>query len=132
MIVYIVRRTGLILLPIALAAALASVSTARTGPALKIRPAAPLVVVGSGFVARERVTITVRLARKRVDARRVRAGAAGTFRVRFSPFLVTDTCSGSLLILARGAAGSRASVSRPCRPPDGPTPAIRWSASQAG
>jgi hypothetical protein len=127
LIVYIVRHTALILLAIALAAASASVSGARTGPALKIRSAAPLVVVGSGFVARERVTITVRLAGKRVDARRLRAGAGGTFRLRFRTLLVTDTCSGSLLVLARGGAGSRASASRPCRPPDRQTPAVRWS-----
>src|SRR5580765_390642 len=97
------RRTGLILFPIALAAAVsASSSTARPGPALTIRSVAPLIVVGNGFVARERVTITVRRASKRVDTRSVRAGAGGTFRLRFPLLLATDTCSGSLLILARG------------------------------
>jgi hypothetical protein len=125
LIVYTVRRALPILLAVALAAASASFSAAHTGPALKIRSAAPLIVVGSGFVARERVTITVRLARKRVDARRVRAGAGGTFRLRFSPFLATDPCSGSLLVFARGAAGSQASASRPCRPPNRQTPAAR-------
>jgi hypothetical protein len=126
------RRTGLILLLTVLAAVAASSSPARTGPALTIRSVAPLIVVGNGFVARERVTITVRRAGKRVDARRVRAGAGGTFRLRFPLLLATDTCSGSLLILARGAAGSRASASRPCHPPDHKTSAVRSNASRGG
>jgi hypothetical protein len=118
LIVYILRRAGLILFLTTLAAVSASSSAARAGPALTIRSVAPLIVVGSGFAARERVTITVRRASKRLVARRVRADAGGTFRLTFPPLLVTDTCSGSLLVLARGAAGSRASASRPCRPPD--------------
>ena len=127
------RGTGLILLSAALAAVVsASSAPARTGPALTIRSIAPLIVVGNGFVARERVTITVRRAGKRVDARRVRAGAGGTFRLRFPLLLATDTCSGSLLVLARGAAGSRASASRPCHPPDHETTAVRSNASRAG
>ena len=100
----------------------ASAAHARVGPVLKIRSLAPLTVVGSGFAPRERVAITVRRAAKRIAYRRVFATQDGAFRARFSPLLVTDTCRGSLIVVASGASGSRASVSRPCRPPDPQTP----------
>jgi hypothetical protein len=82
---------------------------------------APLTVVGGGFAARERVALTVRRAAKRVASRRVSATPRGSFRARFTPLLAADVCRGSLVIVASGAAGSRASVSRPCRPPHPPT-----------
>jgi hypothetical protein len=114
----LLRRAGLIVLLTALAAVSASSAPARTGPALTIRSVAPLLVVGHGFAARERVRITVWRASRRVDDRRVRAGAGGSFRLRFPILLATDTCSGSLVVLARGAAGSRASARHVCHPPD--------------
>jgi hypothetical protein len=99
-------------------ATVAAASPARVAPTLKITSRAPLTVVGSGFASRERVTITVTRATRRVAARGVVAGAGGAFRVRFSPLLVTDICRGSLTVVARGAAGSRTSATRTCRPPD--------------
>jgi hypothetical protein len=115
-------RFGLILLIVAVSAIAASTAPARVGPVLKIRSLAPLTVVGSGFASRERVAITVRRAAKRIAYRRVFATRDGAFRTRFSPLLVTDTCRGSLIVVASGTSGSRASVSRPCRPPDPQTP----------
>jgi hypothetical protein len=116
------RRFGLIPLVAAISAISASSAPAREGPVLRIRSLAPLTVVGRGFAAQERVAITVRRAAKRVARRRVLATRDGALRARFSLLLVTDTCRGSLVVVASGAAGSRASVSRPCRPPDPQAP----------
>jgi hypothetical protein len=96
----------------------AGAALASTGPKLSIRGLAPLTVAGERFAARERVTVTVRVAGRRVARRAVTAGARGVFRVRFSPFLAVDPCRGSIVVTAAGTAGSRASVRRPCRPPD--------------
>ena len=118
-----IKRFGLILLAFAVIAISAGTNVpARVGPVLKIRSLAPLTIVGSGFASRERVAITVRRAAKRMARRRVLATQGGAVRTKFSPLLVTDTCRGSLVVVASGASGSRASVSHPCRPPDPQTP----------
>ena len=117
------RRTVINVLTAALAISVsASTSLAQTAPTLKIRSLVPLTVVGSGFAAHERVALTLRRAGKRVTTKRVLSSLGGTFRARFSPLVATDSCRGSLVVVALGTAGSRASVSRSCRPPDPQTP----------
>jgi hypothetical protein len=113
------RWASLIVLLVALAAVSPSGSPARAGPSLTIRSTTPLLVVGRGFAAQERVTVTVRRGSRRIDARAVRAGGGGAFRLKFPALLAADTCTGSLLVLAKGAEGSRAAARRPClHPPD--------------
>jgi hypothetical protein len=83
---------------------------------LRLVDSAPLKLRGRGFVARERVRITVS-ARGRT-AKRVTASAAGAFLAVFRDVSV-DRCSG-LTVVAVGSQGSRASLKLPqpqCPPP---------------
>jgi len=112
------RGTALIL-AIAAAAAVAASAQGRTArtPTLKVIDTHPLVVVGTGFVARERVTVS---ALTSLGPRFVttRATARGVFRVLVGRF--TQPCGKPFAVRARGAAGSRATVrleASPCVPP---------------
>ena len=106
-----------LLMALIVAASTAAGSAEATAPTLRIRAVAPLTVAGSGFVPRERVTMTVQVVGRRVASRPVTAGSRGGFRARFTTLVAVDPCRGSVAVGAVGAAGSRASVRRRCRPP---------------
>jgi hypothetical protein len=74
-------------------------------------------VHGSRFAQGERVTIRITAAGERVT-RRIQASAAGSFATQL-PY--HDPCLGSILVVARGASGDRASLKLPqkaCAPAD--------------
>jgi hypothetical protein len=112
-------RAGALIVAIASVAAIAAPAqgqTART-PTLKVVDTHPLVVAGTGFVPRERVTVT---ALTSLGPRFVptRATARGAFRVLVGRF--TQPCGKPFAVRARGTAGSRAMVlleALPCVPP---------------
>ena len=99
------------------AVAVASASlgaTARTRPALQLVDGAPLTIRGVHFRAQESVSLTVSSAGRRLA--RTKAGPGGSFLIR-TPIRY-NRCSG-VLVIARGAKGSRAKLQRPpmdCRP----------------
>jgi len=106
-------RTTLALIVGAAALASATVGTAATSavhPGLRLAAAKPLTVRGTGFVARELVTVRVRAAGTRTS-KRLRAGSAGGFVVRFDRVAV-DPCAISS-IAAAGASGRAAAVKLP-------------------
>jgi hypothetical protein len=76
---------------------------------LQLASAAPLTLRGSGFVAGERVRVTVSAESTRT--RRVVAGRSGRFVVRFAG-VAYDRCNG-LLAQAAGSEGSLARLKRP-------------------
>jgi hypothetical protein len=91
-------------------------STARAE--LRLVRATPLVVAGTRFLPRERVTVRVQVKGER-RARAVTATRAGGLFVRFSS-LVYDRCATPFRIWAIGSRGSRAELSTPrtqCPPP---------------
>jgi hypothetical protein len=96
-------RAAVVLL---VAAAVASASASAAAPRLRIVDRSPLVLVGSGFGAGERVTVTVVLGGTK-GRRLLRSSAAGAFRAGF-PKLVYDRCHGALAVTAVGARGHRA------------------------
>jgi len=87
----------------ALAAAVVVPSASAAYPRIVIAQTRPLVVAGSHFKARERVTVTFGQ-----SSRHVRATALGTFQTSFADVLV-DRCSG-FSIAAVGALGDRAAL----------------------
>jgi hypothetical protein len=93
------------------AAAVVSASTAgsrASKPALRLTKAAPITLRGTSFRSGERVRVS---ATSRTTAvKRAAAGANGSFVVRFA--IPYDRCEG-LLVVARGALGSRAVYKRP-------------------
>ncbi len=112
------------------ASAVAATATAQTerasvsaqterSPNLRLVSSKPFVVAGTGFRARERVTvsaITVVAPGPRIV--RVRASASGSFRARFTLF--TQPCAQPYAITARGASGTIAVLplqASPCVPP---------------
>jgi len=86
---------------------LAAPAVAGAGPRLRIVGAAPVTVRGTGFVARERVHVTVRTATRTV-VRSARASAAGAFTVRFAGVRLGPCAA----IAARGSRGDHASVAQ--------------------
>ena len=107
-----------LLLTVIVASSIGAGTAAATAPTLRIQAVAPLTVAGHGFVPGERVTLTVRVAGRRVATRAVTAGNRGTFRATFvSTLVAVDPCRGSIDVAAAGTAGSRALLRRPCRPP---------------
>ena len=103
-----VRVAAIGLLSAVLASAAAGGATAR--PAARratLMPIAgePFKVRGSGFHARERVRLVVRVSTGRGGARRVRASSRGTFVVAFRGVEACRGVSG----VATGSRGSRAS-----------------------
>jgi hypothetical protein len=71
----------------------------------------PAVVRGSGFYARERVTVTIR-STSTVMQKRVRSTTGGAFTVRFGRSAPAPGCAG-LAISAVGARGDRADWKTP-------------------
>ena len=105
------------LLAVAVAAfALTPVAAARGDASLRLLRVAPVQVVAAGFEPGERVVVTLAVGRTR-SSRGLVADGSGAFRVTFRTLVATDPCRGSVVVTARGAAGSRASVARQCRPP---------------
>ena len=103
-------RTLAALAALAAAAALASPAAAvRPAPALRLAHGQPLVLAGTHFTGRERVTVTVHA--RRPYFRRVVAHADGSFSVSFGT-VATASCAG-LFADAVGAAGDRASLRIP-------------------
>jgi hypothetical protein len=87
---------------IVVAAAAAVVPSASAGvPRIAIAKSNPLVVAGSHFKSRERVTVTFG-----ESTRHVRATALGSFQASFDG-VVVDRCTG-WRIVAAGALGDRA------------------------
>jgi hypothetical protein len=76
---------------------------------LQLASAAPLTLGGTGFVAGERVRVTVTTVTTR--SKRVVAGRSGRFIVRFAG-VAYDRCNG-LLAQASGSEGSLARLKRP-------------------
>jgi hypothetical protein len=75
-------------------------------PRIEISNTEPLTVRGSDFDDGEPVQLRV-VTDQTTQVRRVKAGAEGTFQVRFEGTRV-DRCSGRLVVEAVGRAGSRA------------------------
>jgi hypothetical protein len=88
----------------------------QTAPAIRPVTLAPLIVRGTGFVARERVRLVVRAGRSRPHVRNVVADRNGRFRARIGLLVAVEPCSGTLTVRATGSRGSRAAFQRRCRP----------------
>jgi hypothetical protein len=85
-------------------AAGAAAQTERT-PDLALVSQKPLVVSGTGFRSRERVTLTtITVSARGPRVVRARAGADGSFRTRLGAF--APQCGEPYVITGRGAAGS--------------------------
>lgn len=98
-------------------AILASTASATSRPALRVTTTSPLVVVGSGFVSGERVTVT---ALTTVRRRRVLTTANAKGRIKVSLGAVTQPCATPFAVRAVGAKSGAALarvVGRPCVPP---------------
>lgn len=86
-------------------------------PTLRVVSATPLIVAGSGFEARERITVTA-LTSLGPRIVRTRATEAGRFRAQLGVF--TQPCGKPFAVRARGAGGSVAMLrleTPPCVPP---------------
>jgi hypothetical protein len=111
-----VRRTVVPLLIVALTAGGATIATGSSGrsqPRLRLVSAAPLKVRGTAFYPRERVRVTASTGAGVVLRRQVRTTAQGAFVATFAQ-VVYDPCN-SLRVTALGARGDRAVVKRPMR-----------------
>jgi hypothetical protein len=97
-----VRRLALVALAASLCAAPGFAAT-RTAQ-VRVTNISPVVVRGTGFVARERVTVTV--SAKTSRTRVVTATAAGSLVARFAHFTI-GRCD-AYAVKAKGSAGSRA------------------------
>jgi hypothetical protein len=82
-------------------------------PALSVLSYSPVVVGARGFRRLERVTLRLVVAESRY-VRKIRAGRAGRFAVRFEQ--VSAECK-PFVVTAVGAAGSRATTRRLAIPP---------------
>ena len=105
------RRALAVLVAVVAFAATAAPTLGAAGDrhaALRLVRLLPVTVHGSGFKARERVRVIAQAGTSSL-ARTVVAGRAGAFDVTF-PGMRVGHC-GRLSILARGAGGSRATVS---------------------
>ena len=96
-------------------------------PDLRVLRTAPLTVAGTGFVARERVRLTLRVGHRKPVSLRVRATRNGGFRAAFDLLLAVEPCEGSLVLTATGSRGSTASWKRTCRPPSRRPPRVSGS-----
>jgi hypothetical protein len=118
------RSLALLAIAAALTPTLASGSTSRVTPVLRVVTASPLVVGGSHFRSRERVRLDVVSAGGLV--KRVVAGATGVFTARFDNVFLSH-CD-ALLIKAAGSNGSAAVLKRPA--PAGCLPVRSTQAAQ--
>jgi hypothetical protein len=95
------------LLAVAVACLVLAVPAVAARPRLAIVRASPVTVRGTGFVARERVRLTLRTATRTV-VRSTRANASGAFTVSFAGMRL-GPCGA---IAAAGSRGDRASLTR--------------------
>jgi len=108
-----------LLVGVGVASVLAAGATAAGGsdracsgtPGLRLVDSRPVKLEGSGFCARERLRVRAH-AGDSTRSRRVRADAAGRFRVRFRA-LHHDRCADSLTAFAMHSGDVRASLKRP-------------------
>lgn len=103
------RSLALLAIAAAFTPTLATSSTWRAKPTLRVVGASPLVVGGNHFQSRERVRVDV--VSEGGLVKRVVAGAAGGFTARFDTIFLTR-CE-ALLIKATGSNGSLALLKRP-------------------
>jgi hypothetical protein len=92
-------------------------ASSEANPALRAASTRPLVVVGTGFKAGERVRVTA-LSSLRSRSVLVTASRLGVFRARLGLF--AQPCGRPFAVRARGTAGSIATMrmpSLPCVPP---------------
>jgi hypothetical protein len=93
------------------------VASTEANPALRAASSRPLVVVGTGFKASERVKVSA-LSSLRSRSVLVTASRLGVFRARLGWF--AQPCGRPFAVRARGAAGSIATMrlsAPPCVPP---------------
>ncbi|HVU77277.1 MAG TPA: hypothetical protein VHC67_06825 [Gaiellaceae bacterium] len=100
-----------IVLLVAIAAVLAPAALAAPPPHVRLAAAG---VVGTGFHARERVTLTVRAGAEHWT-KAVVTNAAGAFTARVAVTVASGGCQG-VSVLAVGARGERAAWKAPPRP----------------
>jgi hypothetical protein len=98
-------RTSLLIAVLVLAVAPASAQAIRHGH-VRLTGISPATVHGSGFYARERVTVTIRGA-SAVLQKRVVSTTGGAFTVRFGRAAPAGGCQG-ISVSAVGARGDRA------------------------
>jgi hypothetical protein len=79
-------------------------------PRISIVDQSPVLVVGRGFAARERVTLRA-VQGDRQMTKRVRATAAGSFRANLGD-IDDSSCSAVVSVTVVGGAGSRATAAR--------------------
>jgi hypothetical protein len=93
-------------------------SAPTAAPSLRLVSAAPLTLRGTGFLAQERVRLTLSV-RAQSAGKTVRADALGRFTYRPQTLIALDPCRGTIVVSALGlTSGLRATWKRACRPPD--------------
>jgi hypothetical protein len=113
---------GVLAAPLAAAASVsqrdeASATVTASHPTLHLVSANPLVVAGTGFESRERVTLTA-LTTLGPRIQKTRATSAGRFRAQLGSF--SQPCGKPFAVRARGIGGSLATLhleAPPCVPP---------------
>jgi hypothetical protein len=116
------RITALIAAGTALAVGCGAAAGTRPQASVRIVSVVPIAQAsGRHFVARERVTATLR-AGTAVRVRHVRATRRGTFVARFGVLDDSDRCGSKPSVVAVGAKGDRAAYTMPgrleCPPPN--------------
>jgi hypothetical protein len=96
------------------AAALVPTALASVKPQVRLVAFSPARVAGSGFRARERVTVTVSSPSTRLRTT-VRTSAGGSFLARFTRRARTSACN-QVAVVAVGARGDRAAWKSPPQP----------------
>jgi hypothetical protein len=110
-----------VLLAVLLVVVVAPTAVGAIRPQVRLMTASPASVAGTGFKARERVTVTVTGTSSPL-AKSVVTGAKGGFVAHFARAVSAAACR-QIAIVAVGAGGDRAawkSPQRACGPPPGP------------
>jgi hypothetical protein len=85
-------------------------------PSLRMLDVAPLTLQGSGFRAREAVSVRLSV-RTLAETRTLRSDAGGRFVFRHGGLIAVDPCRGTIVVSAVGAASGRSATwKRACRP----------------
>jgi hypothetical protein len=100
-------RPCALLIAAALCLALAAPAVAGSRPRLAVVASSPVTVRGTGFIAHERVRVSVRTATRTV-VQSARASAAGAFTVRFAAVRLGPCAT----IGATGSRGDRATLAQ--------------------
>jgi len=108
---YAVKQVLTVAAAVVCASFLASVASgAKRHPHVAIVDQSPLVVVGKGFLPRERATVRASVGGEQLT-KRIRATRAGSFRAELGD-IDESSCSGVVAVTVVGTAGSRATASR--------------------